>query len=59
MLIPIALDRFVFDEWQPDDEDLKEAVLERVIGNFIGADTDQAKFDEGLARLLQALKVSQ
>ena len=59
LLIPIALDRFVFDEWRPDDEDLKEAVLARVVGDFIGADADQAKFDEGLGRLLQALKVSQ
>ena len=33
--------------------------LERVIGDFIGANTDQAKFDEGMGRLLQALKLSQ
>jgi hypothetical protein len=32
--------------------------MRRAIGNFVDADTDQAKFDEGMGRLLQALKIS-
>lgn len=57
LLIPLALDRYVFDEWEPENTDLKEAVLERVIADFEGADADQSKFDRGIERLLQALKV--
>lgn len=58
LLIPVALDRYVWDEWDPDDETLKTAIRRRVIGDFQGADTDQSKFDQGIARLLEALKVS-
>ncbi len=41
------------------NENLKEAFLERVIADFVGTDTNQTKFDQGIERLLQALKVSQ
>ncbi len=58
LLIPIAVDGYVFDKWAPDDKNLQKAVLQRVIGDFQGADTDQSKFDQGIARLLEALKVS-
>ena len=59
LLIPITLDRYVFDEWEPKNLDLKEAVKERVVGDFIGAVIDQRKFDNGMGKLLEALKVSQ
>jgi len=58
LLIPIAIDAYVHDGWQPENGNLKEAVLERVIADFIDADTDQAKFDQGMERLLRALRVS-
>ena len=58
LLIPIAIDRYVHDGWNPENDNLKEAILERVIADFVGADTDQAKFDQGIERLLQALKAS-
>ena len=58
LLIPLAIDRYVFDDWNPKNDDLREAVLERVIADFEYADTDQSKFDQGIERLLQALKVS-
>lgn len=59
LLIPIAIDNYVHDGWKPENENLKEAILERVIADFVGANTDQTKFDRGIERLLQALKVSQ
>ena len=58
LLIPIAIDAYVHAGWNPENENLKEAVLERVIADFVGADTDQAKFDQGMERLLSALRVS-
>jgi len=58
LLIPIALDRYVYDEWEPDEENLKEAILERVIADFVGTKSNQTKFDAGVARLLEALRVS-
>ena len=58
LLIPLAIDRYVFDDWNPDNQDLREAVLERVIADFEDAASDQSKFDRGIERLLQALKVS-
>lgn len=58
LLIPIALDTYVYDEWNPENVDHKEAILNRVIGDFKGADTSQRKFDNGMGRLLQALKIT-
>ena len=57
LLIPIAIDDNVHDDRDPENENLKEAILRRVIADFISADTDQAKFDQGLERLLEALRV--
>ena len=57
LLIPIALDDYVFETWNPENANLKEAVLERVIADFVGAEDNQSKFDQGIERLLQALKV--
>jgi hypothetical protein len=59
LLIPIALDDYVYEGWKPDNKSLKEAVLERVIADFVGAETDQTLFDHGIERLLAALHVSQ
>ena len=58
LLIPISIDGYVYDGWKPENESLREAVLERVIADFDGADIDQAKFDQGMERLLTALRVS-
>ena len=57
LLIPIALDDYVFETWNPENANLKEAVLERVIADFVGAEDNQSKFDQGIERLLQALKI--
>ena len=55
LLIPIARDRYVYDEWKPKNQNLRKFVLERVIGDFQDADEDDDKFDAGLRRLLLAL----
>jgi hypothetical protein len=55
-LIPIRLDDYVFTEWKPPNADLADAVRARVVADFRGADTDDAKFNEGLRRLIAALK---
>ncbi len=57
LLIPIALDDYIFTEWNPPKESTKQAILDRVIGYFHGADTDDTKFQEGLLRLIDALKL--
>ena len=55
-LIPIRLDGYVFSGWNPANADTAQAVRDRVVADFEGADTDQAKFDAGLLRLIGALK---
>ncbi|MDC3989118.1 toll/interleukin-1 receptor domain-containing protein [Polyangium jinanense] len=57
LLIPIRLDNYVFKGWKPKREDLAEAVRERVVADFEGADTDPAKFARGLSQLLGALRI--
>ncbi len=57
LLVPIALDRFVFDDWSPQNPDHKEAIMRRVIGDFVGSETDQNKYRDGIRRLLEALIV--
>jgi hypothetical protein len=55
-LIPIRLDGYVFTGWKPPNEDVAQAVRDRVVTDFEGADTDGAKFDAGLRRVIAALK---
>ena len=42
---------------EPQNANLKEAVLERVIADFVGTEDNQSKFDQEIERLLQALKI--
>lgn len=58
LLIPIALDDYIWTGWAPDNAHLKSEVLERVIGDAKGADTNKITFDGMLRRLLDALKPS-
>jgi uncharacterized protein YjbI with pentapeptide repeats len=55
-LIPIALDDYVFRSWKPTNALTAQTVRDRVVGDFNGADKDDAKFDAGVLRLLIALK---
>lgn len=55
-LVPITLDDYVFSEWRPEDPGLAQAIKDRVVADFRGANLDSDKFHEGLQRLLAALK---
>lgn len=56
-LIPITIDGYVFsDEFRRTDPDLAEFLLERVVGDFRGADKDEAVFRAMLPRLADALR---
>src|SRR5262245_2296429 len=44
ILIPINLDNYVFSGWNPPRTGLKQAILDRVIGNFINASHDDNIF---------------
>jgi hypothetical protein len=56
LLIPITLDDYVFDGWKPPDPGTARTIRGRVIGDFQGADKDEATFRAGLGRLLKALR---
>jgi hypothetical protein len=56
ILIPIALDSYVFQGWTPPDPGTAKAIRARVVADFQGADTDPAKFQNALQRLIGALK---
>lgn len=55
-LIPIRLDNYLFDGWNPPHPDVAQAIKDRVVVDFRGTKTSQAKFDAQLMRLLDALK---
>lgn len=51
-LIPIALDDFIFDDWKPEKQWLRDEILNRVVADF----RDRDRYEVQFARLLQALK---
>ncbi|WP_437968153.1 toll/interleukin-1 receptor domain-containing protein [Sorangium sp. So ce260] len=55
-LIPIRLDDYVFGGWKPPNADVAQAVRDRVVADFEGANEDQAKFQVGLQKLIRALR---
>lgn len=52
-LLPIMLDDYVLSGW---DDPLAQRVRDRVVGDFRGADGDEAVFGKALDRLLAALR---
>jgi len=52
ILIPINLDDYVFTHWDPPRSGLKQAILDRVVGNFIGAAEDDDIFFRSMQGLL-------
>ena len=56
-LLPITLDRYVFDSWLPVDGYLKTAILDRSVCDFISADVNNSKFETALETILSALKL--
>lgn len=55
-LIPIRLDNYLFDGWNPPNPDVAQTSKDRVVADFRGAKTSKAKFNVQLMRLLDALK---
>ncbi|WP_437666864.1 toll/interleukin-1 receptor domain-containing protein [Sorangium sp. So ce1182] len=55
-LIPIRLDDYVFTGWKPKNADVAQAVRDRVVADFEGAEKDEAKFQAGLQKLIRALR---
>lgn len=56
-LVPIRLDDYVFSpEWQPANTGTAQAIRDRVVADFRGAEDDEAKFNAAGLRLLDALK---
>jgi hypothetical protein len=55
-LLPLRLDDHVLGKWAPARVDLAQAVRDRVVANFEGADQDEDKFNAGLLRLIAALR---
>jgi hypothetical protein len=59
VLLPIRLDDYVFEDWQPERADLADAVRSRVIGDFSTAASDPEALQASVDRLLPALAVDQ
>ena len=53
ILFPITLDRSVFDKWE---HERKADVMEKVVGDFSGWDTDAAKYGKAFDKLLKGLQ---
>lgn len=54
-LLPVTLDDYVFRGWRATHPVLAERVGRRVVGDFRGTARSKKRFDEALARLLDAL----
>lgn len=54
LLIPITLDSYVYNDWEPKRSDLGRQIRNRVIGDFRDC-CSKKKFDAQMRRLLQAL----
>ena len=52
-LIPLDLDRYIFDHWENGK---KGQVLSRRVADFTGWESDDAKFEQQLASVIQALR---
>lgn len=55
-LIPIRLDDYVFDGWNPKNNDAAQAVRDRVIGDFRAANKNTKVLPSAIGPLLLALK---
>ena len=55
ILIPIALDDYVFNEWAPNHPDVAQSLRDRVVADFRGALNDSKKFERLVGRIVAAL----
>lgn len=56
VLLPVALDDYVFSQWTPVEETLARAVRDRVVGDFRGAIESNSVFSLQFERLMSALR---
>jgi hypothetical protein len=56
ILIPVAIDKYVFSEWAPERRDLADQVRSRVIATFPTSLKKTAEFNAAAEKLLRALK---
>jgi uncharacterized SAM-dependent methyltransferase len=56
-LIPITLDRYIYDDWEPRNKYMRTSVLDRSVCDFIESDShDETHFIQALGQLLLALR---
>lgn len=58
ILIPIALDSYVFKKWKPYIPGLKQTILDRVVGNFQKAKSDKENYLIACKKLIDILEGS-
>jgi len=56
-LIPIRLDNYVFDSWNPPNSGIAQAVRDRVVGDFRGSRRSRAALQKAMLPLLHALRM--
>lgn len=56
ILIPVAIDKYVFSEWKPEREDIASQIRSRVITTIPNNDPATVEFQNTMNKLLQALR---
>lgn len=56
ILIPVALDNHVFEEWAPERADLAKQLQSRVVADFRGTAKSETMWSTQFARVVQALR---
>lgn len=59
ILIPVALDDYVFEDWAPHRAGVAQAIRDRVIADFRGVLTSPERYDRAIKRVLEALTVAE
>lgn len=55
IVLPVRLDDYLFEGWEPEREDIADQVRSRVVADFRGAMEHETKFNNELSKLLKAL----
>lgn len=55
ILIPITIDDFVYEKWEPADKGLADEIRGRGIGDFRSALSNESAFEEAMSRLIVSL----
>jgi hypothetical protein len=51
IIIPVTIDNYIFDNWHPEREDIKNQILSRVVTTI-----DESNFNNEIERILKVLK---